>query len=402
MDVATDSVQGENRFHELLSMEDRTNAIFHNHGSGWDSPDDNPGPKPDVFGIYSGKSRRIRQRTGRLSPRPGPLQRRQQSRRNQLSQASSIVLNPSFTEAYNSLCVVYDHLNRTDDAIDVCERATVLRSDFVPAFYNLGLVYDAANRRNEAIASLKRAIQLNPGYVQAHYHLGRIYDASGDYEQARKFLKQAISLRPGYADAYNELGLSYCSSGQFDNAIGTFRQAVILEPDQARFHSNLGTTYYLAGRYDEAIACLSRAIDLKPDLLVAHENLGVVYLKTAQYEQAIQQFQRAIELSKASNNLQAGLYNDLASSYAQLGKFKKAATLLNKALHINPNFTVAVFNLGVVDLMRQDRPAAFRQYVRLKQIDPAGAQTLYARIYGSRIIQAEDGANNTRTSKNLK
>jgi tetratricopeptide (TPR) repeat protein len=319
---------------------------------------------------------------------------------NSLRQA--IVLNPSFTEAYNSLCVVYDHVNRTDDAIDVCERATVLRSDFVPAFYNPGVVYDAANRRNEAIASLKRAIQLNPGYVQAHYHLGRIYDASGDYEQARKFLKQAISLRPGYADAYNELGFSYCSSGQFDNAIGTFRQAVILEPDQARFHSNLGTTYYLAGRYDEAIACLSRAIDLKSDFLVAHDNLGVVYLKTGQYKQAIKHFQRAIELSKASNNLQAGLYNDLASSYAHLRKYKKAATLLNKALQINPNFTVAVFNLGVVDLMRQDRPAAFRQYIRLKQIDPAGAQKLYARIYGSRIIQAEDSANNTRTSKNLK
>jgi hypothetical protein len=44
--------------------------------------------------------------------------------------------------------------------------------------------------------------------------------------------------------------------------------------------------------------------------------------------------------------------------------------LLSKAIQLKPDFGIAIFNLGVVDLMSNDKAGAYQQYVTLKTLDP--------------------------------
>jgi tetratricopeptide (TPR) repeat protein len=301
----------------------------------------------------------------------------------------TIILNPRFAEAYNTLCVVYDSLSRRDEAITSCQQAIAAKSDFAAAFYNLGLVFDAAERPAEAIAALRHVLVLEPSHPEALYHLGQLYDRTRSYELAQQTLKRAIEVRPEYAAAYNELGFSYCAVGRFEEAIAAFQQAVATTPGEAHFQGNLGTAHYLAGHYAEAIASLSQAINTQPDLQIAQNNLGEVYLKTSQYLEAIDCFRRAINLGSDQSEFQPGIYNDLAAAYAHLAKYKKASELLAKAIQLKPDFRTAIFNLGVVDLILNDKAGAFHQYVALKALDPELAAKLYARISASRLIQVK-------------
>src|SRR5215831_17871805 len=275
----------------------------------------------------------------------------------------AVALNPGFAEAYNSLCVVYDALNQQGDAI----------------------------------TNLKHVITLDPGYAAAHYHLGQLYDKDGLYELAQESLKRAIAVRPEYASAYNELGFSYSIAGRFDEAIAAFREAVRLAPGEAHFQGNLGTAHYLAGHYPEAIASLSRAIDQKPDLQIAQNNLGEVYLKTSQYPEAINCFRRAIDLGSDTSEYQPGIYNDLAAAYAHLTKYKKAAEFLAKAIQLKPDFGTAIYNLGVVDLMVNDKAGAYQQYVALKSLNAELAEKLYTRMFGAKILQVKPAVSFTES-----
>jgi Flp pilus assembly protein TadD len=301
----------------------------------------------------------------------------------------AVILSPRFPEAFNMLCVVYDALSRHDEAIRSCQQAIALKSDFAGAFYNLGLVLDATNRPTEAIAALRQVLALEPRRPEAYYHLGQLYDRSHSYQLAQQSLEQAIGLKPEYAAAYNELGFSYCAVGRFEDAIAVFQQAVKIAPGEAHFRGNLGSAHYFAGHYAEAIASLSEAIAQQSDLQIVQSNLGEVYLKTSQFPEAIDCLRRAINLGSDRSEFQPGIYNDLAAAYAHLAKYKKASELLSKAIQLKPDFGTAIFNLGVVDLMSNDRAAAYQQYITLKTLDPVLAAKLYARMVGPKLIQVK-------------
>jgi len=308
------------------------------------------------------------------------------------SLTQAINRNPRFAEGHNSLCVIYDELKRTPEAIAACQRAVAAKSDYAQAFYNLGLVYGDENRLVDAITALNECIRLNQRYPEAHYNLGRMYDQAGRYAEAVESLQRAIKLKPDYASAYNELGVVYCRLARYDEAVSALRRAVSYGPARPQFHGNLGTAYYLSGNYPEAIESLEEAVNQNPDLTVAQDNLGQVYLKVGRYEDAIRCMQRAIQINLTSSapSYEAELYNDLGCAFSHLKRYGEAAKLLTRATELKPELAVAVFNLGLVRLMLQDKPAALNQYAALKTLDRGLADKLYASIYRGRIVSVPE------------
>ena len=121
----------------------------------------------------------------------------------EMEMLKALELDPYLTDAYNNLGIVYDRLERRDEAETAFRKALEDRSYPTPekVYLNLGLLYGTQGRDDEAVASLRRAVEINPKYYQAHYELASLLDRLGQLEEA--------------ASEYDVASPAYRTNGEF-------------------------------------------------------------------------------------------------------------------------------------------------------------------------------------------
>ncbi len=182
------------------------------------------------------------------------------------------------------------------------ERILKYTPDSSRVYNNLGLLYNAINKKEDAIASYKKAIEINPDYVGAYINLGIVYHTLNNKEEAIALYRKAIAINPDLAEAYNNLGLAYEANNKKE-AIASYKKAIEINPDYAPAYNNLGIVYYTLDKKEEAIALYKKAIEINPDFAKAYNNLSIIYFYKKQYKLAIEYCDRAKELGFTSPTL---------------------------------------------------------------------------------------------------
>ncbi|MCP4277021.1 MAG: tetratricopeptide repeat protein [Gammaproteobacteria bacterium] len=77
------------------------------------------------------------------------------------------------------------------------------------AYVNLGIIYDRLERTDDAYAMLYRAIDIIPEYVYALNQLGMMKRRAGDFDGARNAWLRATKSDPEYLNAWYNLGVLY-------------------------------------------------------------------------------------------------------------------------------------------------------------------------------------------------
>ncbi|MEO1415204.1 MAG: tetratricopeptide repeat protein [Bacteroidota bacterium] len=296
---------------------------------------------------------------------------------------------------------------------------------------NLGLVYDDLNRYEEAIATYQEALKIRrplakqnpqrfqPDLAQTLNNLGVVYDDLTRYEEAIATYQEALKIRrplakqnpqrfqPDLAHTLNNLGLVYDDLTRYEKAIATYQEALKIyrplakqnpqrfQPDLAQTLNNLGNIYYDLTRYEKAIATYQEVLKIyrplakqnpqrfQPDLANTLNNLGVVYQKLTRYEKAIATYQEALKIRRplAKQNPQrfqpdlANTLNNLGVVYQKLTRYEEAIATYQEALKIyrplakqnpqrfQPDLANTLNNLGVVydDLTRYEEAIATYQ-----------------------------------------
>jgi signal transduction histidine kinase len=134
------------------------------------------------------------------------------------------------------------------------------------------------------------------------------------------------------------------SGGDFANALKNYQQAhaIFLGLGLARSQSlallGLGDLYEKARDFGREIRYYGEAAQTysgdRPIALAAANNLGFAYQQMGRYNQSIPFFETALNLAASLNSpiLQAGIFNNLAVSYARLGKLTKAERAADHSL----------------------------------------------------------------------
>lgn len=329
----------------------------------------------------------------------------------------AITLNPTAAQYHASLGAALATLGRTAEAIDIFNRALVLQPDLLDAHVNLGAALMKIGKFDQAVESLHSAIKIGPENFKLLDSLGNALSQAGRQEQAVEILKKALSLRPDFAPTHLTLGnaltklnratqaiaeyraalairpeypeamrnlsalLSQTTS--VDEAIDLARRSISLQPESPHAWCSLGSALHRQNRYDEAADALSRAIALDPRFPQPYSELGEVFLKMKQparaidaftqslaiepnamlhyriavallaqgkHEEAIAACLKAESLGFASQNL----FNTLGAIHHQLGQIDKAIEYFKKALALQPDFPLAQWNLGVLQLLKGD------------------------------------------------
>ncbi len=155
---------------------------------------------------------------------------------------------------------------------------------------------------------LEEAMDLFPNEKSLFIMAGRIKLTENDLIGAAADFERAVELNPEDPTAYMEKGGAYYDLGQFEVAARDWEEAINLKPINPHAHYNRGNAVFFLDLEDEASRSYFTAIEQKPDFVNALNN------------------QASIQINR--------------------GNFKKAAALLEEAIHFQPSYAYSYFNLA--------------------------------------------------------
>jgi len=145
----------------------------------------------------------------------------------------ALELNPNDKEALMALGII--NLLRLEDfprAADFFRKAIIIDPKFSEAYNSLGVAYEKMGKPYDAILSYKKALS-NPMYQapeKAYNSLGRVYYRLGRYEEAIEAYKGALRRTGDFYPSYYGLALCFNSKGRYGDAATAITRAIELDP----------------------------------------------------------------------------------------------------------------------------------------------------------------------------
>ncbi len=224
--------------------------------------------------------------------------------------------------------------------------------------YRKGLKFARQRKYEQAIVEMRRLLQIDPHSSKAHNVLGQLYRSRNLYNQAIEELKRAVELdEKDPVPPYN-LGCLYRELEDWPNALQYYLQALERDPRFSPALYRLGSAYSDLGRPEEARTYFEEFLKSEPARPApGYNNLGVLSWKEGDGEGAREEFR--------------------------------------KALRLEAEFPAALFNFGVVSLIRdEEKPGgvkALLKYLKLRPRSPEDTAVKNLLKQAGGVPAAEEG-----------
>ena len=205
-------------------------------------------------------------------------------------------------------------------------------------YYNnsLAYAYVKAELYDDAIEYYQRAIKINPDseWTSIVCHaLGAIYaEIKENYEAAEATFNAGMVLDPNNVDIQLSLGDLFMSQGDLDKAIKTYCDAISVDPLNFLTYAKTGLALWEKDYLEEAVVAFHKSIEINPDFEIAQNKLGVVYLDGyGDPKQSLEYFKNAININP---NYTLAYFN-LARAYQAIGDKSSAAEYYQMTMDLN-------------------------------------------------------------------
>lgn len=237
--------------------------------------------------------------------------------------------------------------NRLDEAIDYYVRLLEIENHNHQIYYELGHLYLRKNDPICAVSAFKLALELDENNPFYHNSLAYSLLKTEQHDEAIYHYNEAISINPDNvwtAIVCQALGAIYHQiKHNHDAAITLYQTSLILDETNLDAHLSLGDLYCDSLDLDNAIKSYCDAIKIDPNNPLAYCKCAMALWEKDFTEEALVAYTKAIELDGDYDIP----YNNLGIIYLDdIGNVDVAIGYLKRAVEINPNYTLAHFNLG--------------------------------------------------------
>ena len=267
--------------------------------------------------------------------------------------------NPQDYSALYNLLYCFDHLNKTEEAIQILNEvleidpysevawhqlglvllkkkqpkealsafdfAIISDDTFTGAYIEKGKLLEGLGRINEAIENYEIALNTNDPSAFVFQSIGRCHEALGNHELAVKFYLKAIHLEPSNENSWISLIDFFITQDQFKKAKGYFKRALEVNSESVELWKKGAHIYSALDQDTKALNAYQKLSDLGffelPSLL-HHIDL---YLKSKQWEKALDLTNEAFKSFPESQDLMFRL----GGCNLELGKISEARYFLN-------------------------------------------------------------------------
>jgi len=258
-------------------------------------------------------------------------------------------INPADREVLIKLATLHQtyYPEKVDTTIDYYNSLLEFGIDLDKIYYELGHLYLKKSDKIHAVSAFKLAEELNPENPYYNNSLAYAYVKAELYDDAIEYYQKAIKLNPDAewtSIVCHALGAIYAEIKEnYEAAEATFNAGMILDPNNVDIQLSLGDLFMSQNDLDKAIKTYCDAIAVDPLNFMTYAKTGLALWEKDYLEEAIVAFHKSIELNSefeiAQNNLGVVYLDGIGDPKASLEYFKKA-------VEINPNYTLAYFNLA--------------------------------------------------------
>jgi tetratricopeptide (TPR) repeat protein len=125
--------------------------------------------------------------------------------------------------------------NKPQEALPFLESAVAEDPAHVQAFLYLGIVYQQLDRPDDAIAAYRKILPKGgKETARIAYNLGNAYFAKGNAEFAGQYYTQAIEADPSWSAAFLNRANVRVKTGALKEAVNDYEQYLALEPGSAK------------------------------------------------------------------------------------------------------------------------------------------------------------------------
>ncbi|MFA5610438.1 MAG: tetratricopeptide repeat protein, partial [Alcaligenes sp.] len=161
-------------------------------------------------------------------------------------------------------------------------------------------IYQESGRTDQALEVLERADRELSDSAEIKYNLAMLYEQRAKHDKFEALMRRVIELRPDHANAYNALGYTYADQNRrMDEAQDLLERAMELEPDNPYILDSVGWYLFRMGDLQAALEYLQRSYERLPEADVA-AHLGEVLWVKGRRDDAMLVFRAA--LSKDAEN----------------------------------------------------------------------------------------------------
>lgn len=335
-----------------------------------------------------------------------------------------LAIDPEHPDATHLLGMVAHAAGRSDDAVELMQRA-IARSPCVPHYHaNLGNALRDTGRSVEAIAAYEQGIALGDASPEVRNNLGIVllrlgrdaeaaacFEASlsmrspsgadragtlcnlasvrthlGDHQMAIEAATAALAAAPSLAAAHAALGSALAACARHAESRAAFERAVALAPDMPEAYLGLADVLGHLHEHGEAARAAAHATKLRPTDHVAWTALGVALLGDHRRAEAIDAFAKATSILPGF----APAYVNMGVALSELGRHAEAVDVLRQASELAPSDPTPLRNLAIACLAMNADDRALDAARRALAIDPESPATvgLYSAISGHALERA--------------
>lgn len=170
-------------------------------------------------------------------------------------------------------------------------------------------------------------------------------------------------------------GITYSRNRVWKDTVSLFSDVIAKNPDAGLAYNNRGNIRVEQKDFKGAMEDLNKAIDLKYE--ISYVNRGILMIKIGDYKKAIDDFNRAetnVQLDKSR------VYYNRGIAKLNLGNFKEAEKDFGSAIQIDPRYSSAYSNRGLVRYERfLDFKGAIQDFDLAISLDPTDPYAYYNR-----------------------
>ena len=254
--------------------------------------------------------------------------------------SQKIKQNPNDPSLYISRAQAYHRVGGYDEAIFDINHAIKMDSTQYQYYLFLGDVLLDYNRSKDAIRVINSAVYRFPDNINCLLKQAKIYHILKQYQQSTSALNALLLRDPNNAQAYFLFGQNFKELKDTTKAIKSYQKAVDLDPDILDGWINLGNLWSKKG-----------------------PNISEKYFQTA--------------ISIDSTNVYA--LNSYALFLGNHDRFQESINIYRKIALLDPQFSDAFFNAGIMYLTIDSIKLANRQFDLAVKTNPTFAKAYYYR-----------------------
>ena len=250
-----------------------------------------------------------------------------------------------------------------DTTIDYYNSLLEFGIDLDKIYYELGHLYLKKSDKIHAVSAFKLAEELNPENPYYNNSLAYAYVKAELYDDAIEYYQKAIKLNPDSewtSIVCHALGAIYSEIKEnYEAAEATFNAGMVLDPNNVDIQLSLGDLFMAQNDLDKAIKTYCDAIAVDPLNYMTYAKAGLALWEKDYLEESIVAFHKSIELNAefeiSQNNLGVVYLDGIGDPKASLEYFKAA-------IDLNPNYTLAYFNLARAYQAMGEKSSAAQYY----------------------------------------